>query len=1062
MAVYKGDDENEISATNAYNQALQTLAESSVPLAGGDYAATIRKNWPVGQMQFARGGYAGKGFVKPLAGAAEEAIATAKRLMTREPVPVRAPDPYVKGVNDRKPELQQAIKELYEGKITREQYDDVVRQVLPVEPYDFIPQPAPEHLAVDALNAAKKDKYGLNRDIYQEGDPVSLRLDIPAYTNLPNSQWVNSIHDTQGVHPTTYDSVSAARNVDFVVPENKARMTGEGGPKAPYAVMRGEYMPTNADDAVAKAREIMEGPLPSQWQQVGMDPRRHSYFYTRDDRMMPVTNADEVLQIGPVVYAKNPKVGEREDFGYARGGYAEGGDPEIENALRLAQEGSNPMEFVPNTSGPQQSPFDLRDQARDWHSAKMEDAAKRHGDWLISHGASPDIAAAQAEKFKNIPSDIAHTADEWLVPHSATDLALMAIPGGGPIRKAIGAGTIALDQMINPAEAGQGTNLKRAGNAVSNALSKAWEAVGKHGETHGVNLHNFSPSDLPPSLRVPQHVNTGIIPDTVPQTYKASDLLKKSEQLSENPVQISSAGKPLSDLEYKYTNKNDLVPFKVKTPEELQKEGAYVASALGDITGAGQLVHEINGVPLTSPVNKTGGGEFMRTIGLGSGENPAAFANRPPTASVLYNKMLGEVPEGSPLYLAHTLMGLPSMDSSHMMVQGVLRQIEALKPKIDPAVAEKLDETIRKSIPKWPGILNPEESERFLLGSPSEKAQPGTSASTVVQLLDTIGRQKGGLPDVGATRFAFAEPRLLPADQLASGFALSKVDPKKGVFQYGPTHETYMGKIPSVSGYEGGFEYQVPSRLMFPDFWNAGKTVDKNGNPITITNRQQALMTQAPVQKATQEWLDNIMKHWETEAKPWGYAEGGAVDGYDDAIDGALRLARGGYADGGIPMPNFAQQGPAIDIYSQVPGAGSFSFNPAKPTTVDNIPSGQQGPSVLPSPYKPTPTPEPAPTPVENASNSMPEPGGGGGGNGGDGGMGGTSDGGSQAGGGGRDSNNADSTGTTGGNAEKRGGRIWPKNNTGDNAVRLAHMIHHEMRSDPLFEHKIQSILSRL
>jgi hypothetical protein len=76
--------------------------------------------------------------------------------------------------------------------------------------------------------------------------------------------------------------------------------------------------------------------------------------------------------------------------------------------------------------------------------------------------------------------------------------------------------------------------------------------------------------------------------------------------------------------------------------------------------------------------------------------------------------------------------------------------------------------------------------------------------------------------------------------------------------------------------------------------------------------------------------------------------------------------------------------------------------------------------------------------------------------------MGGTSDGGSQAGGGGRDSNNSDSTGTTGGNAEKRGGRIWPKNNTGDNAVRLAHMIHHEMRSDPLFEHKIQSILSRL
>ena len=245
-------------------------------------------------------------------------------------IEVRAPDPYVKGVNDPKPELQQAIKDFYAGKLTREDYDNVVRRAAPVEPYDFIPQPSPEHLAVDALNAAKKDKYAMNRDIYQEGDPVSLRLDIPAYTNLPNSQWVNSIHDTRGVHPTTYDSVSAARNVDFVVPETKARMTGEGGPKAPYAVMRGEYVPINADDAVAKAREIMGGPLPSQWQQVGMDPRRHSYFYTRDERMIPVTNADEVLQIGPVVYAKNPKTGQREDFGYADGGrvgFADGGAP---------------------------------------------------------------------------------------------------------------------------------------------------------------------------------------------------------------------------------------------------------------------------------------------------------------------------------------------------------------------------------------------------------------------------------------------------------------------------------------------------------------------------------------------------------------------------------------------------------------------------------------------------------------------------------------------------------------------------------------------------------------
>lgn len=83
MAVYKGDTEEEINATDAYNQALQTLAESSVPLAGGgDYAATIRKNWPLGQMQFARGGYADGGETDPMM---DEDIEGALRLARQNP-----------------------------------------------------------------------------------------------------------------------------------------------------------------------------------------------------------------------------------------------------------------------------------------------------------------------------------------------------------------------------------------------------------------------------------------------------------------------------------------------------------------------------------------------------------------------------------------------------------------------------------------------------------------------------------------------------------------------------------------------------------------------------------------------------------------------------------------------------------------------------------------------------------------------------------------------------------------------------------------------------------------
>lgn len=170
------------------------------------------------------------------------------------------------------------------------------------------------------------------------------------------------------------------------------------------------------------------------------------------------------------------------------------------------------------------------------------------------------------------------------------------------------------------------------------------------------------------------------------------------------------------------------------------------------------------------------------------------------------------------------------------------------------------------------------------------------------------------------------------------------------------------------------------------------------------------------------------------------------------AVDGALRLARGGYADGGVPLPNFAPQGPSVDIYSQVPNAEPFSFKPAMPTEVDNIPSGQQGPTTMPSPY--TPTPAPASTsPVETAGGDNFQPGEGSGGgeseSGGPGGSQGSAGGGGPGGGG------------DGQGSFARGGQPHANNGV-NNAIRLAHMIHHEMRSDPLFERKIQSILSKL
>jgi hypothetical protein len=56
-----------------------------------------------------------------------------------------------------------------------------------------------------------------------------------------------------------------------------------------------------------------------EWTQVGYDPERHSYFYDRTTTQ-PVVSADEVLQIGPLVLAKNAKFAKKEQFKFKSGG----------------------------------------------------------------------------------------------------------------------------------------------------------------------------------------------------------------------------------------------------------------------------------------------------------------------------------------------------------------------------------------------------------------------------------------------------------------------------------------------------------------------------------------------------------------------------------------------------------------------------------------------------------------------------------------------------------------------------------------------------------------------
>lgn len=217
--------------------------------------------------------------------------------------------------DDRIAELEEAARALLAGQIKRSDYDKLIKKLKPVRPYTSVPAPATDEEALNALMENKRKSWKANQ--FQAGDPVGMRLDIPAYQQ--HGVWVNSLHDESGRKmPTSYAPVSSVRNAVFDAKPSQAQKVAVGETnKSPFAKIKGEWHPVDEQEALAQMQEYLNHP---EWHQVGMDPRRRDYFYSRKDSRKPVTNAEHVLQIGPLVLAKNPTFGKRKDFGLKQGG----------------------------------------------------------------------------------------------------------------------------------------------------------------------------------------------------------------------------------------------------------------------------------------------------------------------------------------------------------------------------------------------------------------------------------------------------------------------------------------------------------------------------------------------------------------------------------------------------------------------------------------------------------------------------------------------------------------------------------------------------------------------
>ena len=222
--------------------------------------------------------------------------------------------------------LTNAAQKLYDGKISYDQYDKLVNEVKPIVPYETVPAPASIEEMQGALKAPQVPLIGQLAEM-EEGERIKLRLDIPAYTN--HGVGVPTIHNLSG-KPISHESTAIVTNVDLMMSESdqakglgiargqrlrpkEGETEGRLRGKFPYATITGDLRKASPDDAFALAQQMMNDPTVVQ---VGFDPERHSYFYDRETTQ-PVVAADLVIQVGPLVLAKNPTFAGKKSFKYS-------------------------------------------------------------------------------------------------------------------------------------------------------------------------------------------------------------------------------------------------------------------------------------------------------------------------------------------------------------------------------------------------------------------------------------------------------------------------------------------------------------------------------------------------------------------------------------------------------------------------------------------------------------------------------------------------------------------------------------------------------------------------
>jgi hypothetical protein len=222
---------------------------------------------------------------------------------------------------------------LDEGKISTNDFRTFVDTNFPYYFHEAVPEikSMKENALALGIKVNKKGILGLNRFL-PEGAETQIRFDVSAYENA--NVYTSTIYEgfeKQGkLH--SYAQTGALKDVTFPVDEKlvkeSKKMAGIGvdtpKDKSPVVRMKGYWVEHSPEELREIAMEALEQnknlPLAEQeWVQVGINPAKGASWVALEKTTdgvtaIPITGASEVIQIGKLVLAKNPKFKSWDDY----------------------------------------------------------------------------------------------------------------------------------------------------------------------------------------------------------------------------------------------------------------------------------------------------------------------------------------------------------------------------------------------------------------------------------------------------------------------------------------------------------------------------------------------------------------------------------------------------------------------------------------------------------------------------------------------------------------------------------------------------------------------------